>query len=813
MSADLDRPAAPARGRVWPRRRRLPVRPRRTLRRRLSMLVAVSAATTMLLSLLGVLTLGWVFQEQRLQNESDALAAATAFALEAPLTFHDGGAVAEALQMLRVRQAVLSAWVYDRDDRLVAHYVRDTAGGAPSTRTHLGPAADDVGPVPRSGRILAVAAVHAQQDPVGYVVLETDSADAYRQLGGQAAAVLAAMLVSFLVALALVRRFARRVSEPVARLAGAASHIAAAGDYTQRIEAAADDEVGRAVQAFNAMLDVVQQGHRELEAANAGLELRVAERTAALARETARAEAASLAKTRFLANMSHELRTPLNAVLGAVQLMQQARDGAERAQLVEVIGQSGASLLGLIENVLDLSRIEAGMLELEALDFNLHDCIEAAVSTAAVQARAKGLTLNAIIDPALGPWRHGDAVRLRQVLLNLLGNAVKFTASGEVTLHADADGATGLRVAVHDTGVGMDLQAGRDIFEPFAQADETTTRRFGGTGLGLSISRQLVREMGGDIRAHSTPRQGSVFEFTIELPLARASHPPVPPSRARVFWFEPHEPSARALHSLLERMGVQAVRVDSAQALQQRLAHMQAPGRAHTSGSTGATGEEDPDAAPWLLVATGSPQADTLLGTQGDRLRPDRVIAMSPAPTQGAEASRSVVKPVLRATLVSRLGLRRTKDGLADAAPPEDADVQPGTRSVLVVEDDPTNQMIVTTMLRNAGYAVRSADGGHDALALLREAPFDLVLMDWQMPDIDGLEVTRRIRAGDAGEAARQVPIAALTANAFAEDRAACLAVGMNDFLTKPIVVGDLLRVARRWCNTGAVAGAERSAR
>ncbi|WP_088280783.1 ATP-binding protein [Ideonella sp. A 288] len=389
-------------------------------------------------------------------------------------------------------------------------------------------------------------------------------------------------------------------------------------------------------------------------------------------RERARAEAqaASGAKSRFLANMSHELRTPLNAVIGAAQLLAlEHGDAGSRALLVEAIQKSGTNLLGLIEDILDLSRIEAGQLSLVHGEFVLHDCVESALATAALVAQAKGLALACDIDPALPARRHGEATRLRQVLLNLLGNAVKFTPAGEVRLRVGpGEAADRVRFSISDTGVGIGEASLPHIFEPFRQADDGADRRFGGSGLGLSIVHQLVQAMGGRISVRSQLGQGTCFEF--ELPLPRAT-----PAADRV-----------------------------------------------------------PTPVP------------------------------TPAPT------------------------------LAPRAATGHRGVQ-----VLVVEDDPLNQIIVCRLLQHAGCITTAAADGAQALAQLSARPFDLVLMDWQMPDMDGLEVTRRIRAGQAGGAAQGMPIVALTANAFAEDRTACLEAGMNDFLTKPVLADRLLAVVQRW--------------
>ena len=505
------------------------------------------------------------------------------------------------------------------------------------------------------------------------------------------------------------------------------------------------------------------------------------------------AESASRAKTRFLANMSHELRSPLNAVIGAAQLLRSGgQSQAEEEHLVQAIQQSGNNLLGLIENILDLSRIEAGELALCAEDFNLLDCVEAAVATAAVNARAKGISIACIVDPALALWRHGDALRLRQVLLNLLGNAVKFTERGEVALRvAPGAGSADLCISVRDTGIGIGEASLARVFEPFRQADDAANRRFGGSGLGLAIVRQLVEAMGGRITVHSQLGQGSVFDIALALAPAHGAAPAPAPLAHAVAYYEPHESSAEALQALLMRLGCAAQRCKSSAEL-----------RAWMALHQGDAGES------WLLAAADAPGTWDLVEQSSAMLDPERVIGMTDAESYAADAARerfglprNIIKPVLRSALVSRLGALARAAGPAPArqdtaaAPSDKAE----RRHVLVVEDDALNQTIVCGMLAHAGYATRIAGDGASALEALRREPFDLVLMDWQMPDMDGLEVTRRLRAGEAGSGGREVPIVALTANAFAEDRSACLGAGMNDFLTKPVLAANLIATVGRW--------------
>jgi two-component system sensor histidine kinase BarA len=537
------------------------------------------------------------------------------------------------------------------------------------------------------------------------------------------------------------------------------------------------------------------RGMRELVETQANLSATAHEASAA----RVRAEAASMAKTRFLANMSHELRTPLNAVIGAAQLLRAERANPEQqAHLVDAIQRSGSNLLALIENILDLSRIEAGEMNLRSADFHLVECFDSALASAGLAAQAKGLRLACIFSPELAAWRHGDADRLRQVVINLLGNAVKFTVNGDVTVHVEQGHSPGsIRVRVTDTGVGIDAAALALIFEPFRQADEGADRRYGGSGLGLAIVRQLIEAMGGQIAVTSQPGVGSCFEFELPLPLARAASTELLPLAHQVVFHEPHEPSANALEAHLLRLGCRVHRCDTASEAVQALVRM--------------TGDEK----PWLLLAVEAPEHDALLDAVEDLIAPERVIVMADRVTYAAgrvnetvRTLRQLARPLTCAALVSCM----KEDCATEArALPVAHNLltapQRATQAhVLVVEDDELNRTIVCRMLKHAGYCVSATGDGQQALQMLAQPErVDLVIMDWQMPGIDGVEVTRRLRAGAAGDAGRTVPIVALTANAFAEDREACLAAGMSDFLTKPVQAASLMAAVAHWTTSAPI--------
>jgi two-component system sensor histidine kinase BarA len=746
----------------------------RTLSFRMGLLLTLCAGLSAVFVMSAMLAIAWWTADTRAREDASADLRTMSYALQAQVAFLDEDGIREAMSVLRRKQRVKGAWIYD------------TAGGMLYAWGEM----DPVAPGANAGNLASgwlklsepiVAGTPAEL--VGTVAIHVDLGESVRVLQYQIAAAFGATLIGLLLSLAISRRLARRISVPVMQLSGAASAIARDQNYERRLPPAGADELGAAVTAFNHMIDEVQRRGEALASLNTELQHQATEAMAA----RRMAESASLAKTRFLANMSHELRSPLNGVIGAAQLLQaQGSDPGRRAELVEIIRTSGTNLLGLIESVLDLARIEAGAVEVSGEDFNVVECMDSAAMSSAAQAAAKGLHLACIVPPGLPAWRHGDPLRLRQLLMNLLGNAVKFTQRGEVTLELSQGNSPGeLCFHVRDTGVGIEAEALQMVFEPFQQADASTTRRFGGTGLGLTICRDLATLMGGRVDVQSEPGQGTCFTLVLPLPLAKVVVDEPQPLGLRVAWCEPHEPSAKALAGLFNRLGCQAQRCEDAASLRTFMAQPDALGR-----------------SPWLFVAADAAAGRALLAEAAPWLDMKRVVLMG-AEGGGPDAHardvaglpRGLVRPVLRTAVVSRLAAVRAR---APGAPDAGHAAKRHAR-VLVAEDDLINQTVVRSMLEHVGYTCQLVADGHAALDLLRHTAVDLVLMDWQMPGMDGLETTRQLRAGLAGELNRQVPVVALTANAFAEDRSACIAAGMDDFLTKPVLAANLIECADRW--------------
>ena len=526
------------------------------------------------------------------------------------------------------------------------------------------------------------------------------------------------------------------------------------------------------------------------------------ERSLVQAREAA--EASNQAKSAFLANMSHEIRTPMNSVIGLTDLLCDMAPTARQRQYLEMIRVSGASLLSLINDILDLSKIEAGQLELDVVDTDLPALVDEVTGLIAFTAQNAGLELVCRLAPGVPDNVLLDPHRLRQVLTNLLNNAVKFTQRGHVYLNIEPvgarEGCVDLRFAVTDTGIGIPEHALARIFEKFTQAEAGTTRRFGGTGLGLAISKHLVELMGSSITATSRPGGGSTFVFTLSVPAQTAKPTAAPAGGAgNVLIVTPHTLTGEVLLEKVRQLGHQGrVMGGGPEALDQAGGWASALDRAftHILFDQGAAPDAPlPDLRPYLarLAPRHTPVA-VLLTPLISHAREEELAAHG--------FTQALAKPVLTPHLGALLAGQQALATQGPAAVATDEardDSGPATAGprVLLAEDNPFNQKVATAMLRLLGYQVEIAATGVEAVAMARDGEFDLVLMDCQMPVMDGYEATRRIR--DLPAPAGAVTIIAMTANALSGDRKACFAAGMDDFLSKPITRAMLGDMMRKW--------------